>query len=120
MPRTAPVPECSAENREVLEERARRRTLEARLVERAQIMLSCLAGTPVTAVMASLKVWPNTVIDWRRFEAEEIAGCRDHLRPGQLPRYAVSLASACRRRDIYGHAATPFIWRNREIKESQL
>lgn len=88
MPRTAPVPACSAEDREVLEEWARSRTLEARLVERARIVLGCLAGTPVTAVAASLNVRPNTVIDWRRrFEAEGIAGLQDRPRPGKPPRY---------------------------------
>src|SRR6266700_2696211 len=71
LPKTAPVPQCSREDRQILEEWSRSRTMEARLVERARIVLGCLEGKPVSAVAESLKVRPNTVIDWRRrFEAE--------------------------------------------------
>ena len=66
MPRTAPVPECSADDRRVLEEWAHSRTMEARLVERARIVLGCLEDRPVSAVAVGLKVRANTVIDWRR------------------------------------------------------
>lgn len=88
LPRTAPKPECSEEDREVLEAWAHSRTMAARLVERARIVLGCLAGKPVSVVAASLRVRPNTVIDWRRrFEAEGIAGLQDRPRPGKPPRY---------------------------------
>ena len=88
MPKTAPVPECSQEDRQVLEDWAHSRTLEARLVERARIVLGCLEGKPVSTVARSWKVRPNTVIDWRRrFAAEGIAGLRDRPRSGKPPRY---------------------------------
>lgn len=88
MPRTAPVPECSADDRRVLEEWAQSRSMEARLVERARIVLGCLAGQPVSAVAAGWKLRANTVIDWRRrFEREGVAGLRDRPRPGKPPRY---------------------------------
>ena len=88
MPKTAPVPECSQEDRQVLEDWAHSRTIEARLVERARIVLGCLEGKPVSTVARSWRVRPNTVIDWRRrFAAEGIAGLRDRPRSGKPPRY---------------------------------
>ena len=67
---------------------AHSRTIEARLVERARIVLGCLEGKPVSTVARSWKVRPNTVIDWRRrFAAEGIAGLRDRPRSGKPPRY---------------------------------
>jgi transposase len=88
LPKTAPVPECSQEDRDVLEGWARSRTMEARMVERARIVLGCLEGKPISVVAENLKVRPNTVIDWRRrFEAEGIAGLQDRHRSGKPPRY---------------------------------
>lgn len=88
MPKTAPIPECSQGNRQILEEYAGSRTMEARLVERARIVLGCLDGIPVGALAESLNVRPNTVIDWRRrFEKEGIPGLRDRQRSGKPPRY---------------------------------
>jgi len=88
LPKTAPVPECSPEDRQVLEDWAHSRTIEARLVERARIVLGCLEGKPVRTVARSWKVRPNTVIDWRRrFAAEGIAGLRERRRSGKPPRY---------------------------------
>src|SRR5437867_13174635 len=96
LPKTAPVPECSEEDREVLKNWAHSRTMEARLVERARIVLGCLEGKPVSAVADSLNVRPNTVIDWRRrFEAEGIAGLPDRPRSGKPPHIGRSFASKC-------------------------
>jgi transposase len=62
--------------------------MEARLVERARIVLGCLEGKPISMVAESLNLRPNTVIDWRRrFEAEGIAGLEDRPRSGKPPRY---------------------------------
>ena len=84
MPKTAPIPQCSEEDRRALESWAKSRTLEARLVERARIILRCLEGRAARGIAQELKVRPNTVIDWRRrFEAEGIAGLLDPGTPGQ-------------------------------------
>lgn len=89
MPRTAPVPQCLPSDRQVLEEWARSRTMEARLVERARIVLGCLEGKPVNTLAKSLKVRPNTVINWRRrFEAQGVAGLHERPRSGKPRRYA--------------------------------
>ena len=88
MPKTAPVPECSEADRRLLEDWARSRTMEARMVERARIVLGCVDGKPVSAIAESLKVRPNSVIDWRRrFEREGVAGLEDRRRSGKPPRY---------------------------------
>ena len=88
MPKIAPTPVCSQSERQILEDWSRSRTLEARLVERARIVLGCLDGKPVGTVAASLQVRPNTVIDWRRrFETEGIAGLEDRPRSGKPRRY---------------------------------
>lgn len=88
MPKTAPIPRCSEADRKILAGWARSRTLEARLVERARIVLQCLEGKRVSAVAWDVKVRPNTVIDWRRrFEREGIAGLHDRPRSGKPRRY---------------------------------
>jgi len=102
LPKTAPTPECSQSERQILEDWSRSRTLEARLVERARIVLGCLDGKPVSAVAASLKVRPNTVIDWRRrFETEGIAGLEDRARSGKPPRYTEEF-----RKQVLSHSGT--------------
>ena len=88
MPKTAPIPHCSDEDRRTLESWAKGRTLEARLVERARIILRCLEGMAVSAIARELKLRANTVIDWRRrFEAEGVAGLLDRARSGKPRQY---------------------------------
>ena len=88
MPRKSTIPRCEGEDRKTLERMARSRTEEARLVERARIILGLLNGDSVGAVARSLTVRPNTVIDWRRrFEKQGIAGLRDRPRSGKPPHY---------------------------------
>jgi transposase len=88
MPKQPQTLSCSDQDRKVLEEWARSRTQEARLVERARIIVQCLQGNSVSEIARSLKVRPNTVIDWRRrFEREGLAGLADRARSGKPPRY---------------------------------
>jgi transposase len=88
MPKRAPIPKCSDEDRSVLIEWSRSRTKEARTVERANIILRCLQGQSVGEVARELKVRPNTVIDWRRrFEREGLKGLKDRPRSGKPRRY---------------------------------
>src|SRR6201984_1221713 len=71
---------------------ARSRSAEARLVERAKIILACLDGKRNDAVSRELGVRPNTVGLWRkRFAARGMAGLRDQPRPGKKPRYGAAL-----------------------------
>jgi transposase len=92
MARVAVVLTCTAEQRAELVALARSRTEEARLVERAKIILACLDGKRNDAVGGELGVRPNTVGLWRkRFAASGLAGLRDRARPGKTPKYGAEL-----------------------------
>ena len=56
MPRHAPALECSAEDRASLLTLSRSLTEEARLVERARIILGCLEGKEIQRVALELNV----------------------------------------------------------------
>lgn len=88
MPRMAKRIDRSVEERRTLEELARSRTEEARLVERARMVLGCWEGRPVVRVAEALGVRPNKVILWRdRFMAQGPAGLHDRPRSGKPPTY---------------------------------
>lgn len=88
MPKSYRVPDCSEKDRQLVDEWAKSRTMESRLVERAKIIQRCLRGDPVNKIAQELGVRPNTVIDWRRrFGAKGIAGLKDRPRPGKPPTY---------------------------------
>lgn len=88
MPRRPPIPRCSEKDRHTIEEWAASRTLESRLVERAQIVKRALAGDGVTHIARALGIRPNTVIEWRdRFDAQGIQGLPDKPRSGKPRTY---------------------------------
>ncbi len=92
MARVAPVLPCSAEDRSALVQLSRSRSEEARLVERAQIILLCLEGKQNDEVARELGLHPNTVGTWRkRFSEQGIAGLRDLKRSGKPPVYGTDL-----------------------------
>jgi len=92
MARVAVALSCTAEQRAELTALARSRTEEARLVERAKIVLACLEGQRNDAVGREFGVRPNTVGLWRtRFAAAGLAGLRDRARPGKTPKYGAEL-----------------------------
>jgi transposase len=88
MARTAPQINCPLEYREELERMASSRTEPKQTVERARIILGCLAGKRVEAVARECQTRPNTVIKWRqRFVHGGLAGLADAPRPGAKPVY---------------------------------
>jgi transposase len=90
--RVAVALSCSAEQRTELMNLARSRTEEARLVERAKVVLACLEGKRNDEVSRELGIRPNTVGLWRqRFAARGIAGLHDQPRPGKKPKYGEDL-----------------------------
>ena len=92
MTRVAVALSCSAEQRTELINLARSRRAEARLVERAKIVLACLDGKRNAEVSRALGMRPNTVSLWRtRFAAQGIAGLRDQSRPGKKPKYGAEM-----------------------------
>src|SRR3981189_1959617 len=92
MARVAVALTCTAEQRSELMALARSRTEEARLVERAKIVLVCLEGQRNDAVGREFGVRPNTVGLWRkRCAAAGLARLRGRARPGETAQYGGDL-----------------------------
>lgn len=88
MSRVAQALTCNSEDRKRLERLSTSRTEEARLVERAKIVLACLAGERNDQIAARLHVQAATVALWRkRFLAGGIVALADLPRPGKPPIY---------------------------------
>jgi transposase len=88
MARNAPTITCGPEDRRELERLAGSRSESKPVIERAQIILGCLAGKRVKEVARSGHTRPNTVIKWRqRFVQRGLSGLRDEPRPGARPVY---------------------------------
>lgn len=88
MARNAPAVTCDPEDRRQLERLAGSRTESKQMIERARIILGCLAGKRVNEVAHTCHTRPNTVIKWRqRFAQRGLAGLRDAPRPGAKPVY---------------------------------
>ena len=66
MPRHAPVLECFADDKARLIAISKSRTGEARMVERARIVLACLEGKEIQQVARELGVSNPTVSKWRK------------------------------------------------------
>src|SRR6266852_7495732 len=78
MARNAPAITCGPEDRQELERLAGSRTESKHMIERAQIILGCLAGKRVKEVARVCHTRPNTVIKWRqRFVQHGLAGLRE-------------------------------------------
>jgi transposase len=79
---------CNEDDRRNLEVRAASRTEAKQTVERARMILGCLAGDSVTAIAERCQTRPNTVIKWRqRFAEHGLKGLADAPRPGAKPVY---------------------------------
>jgi len=87
MRRQAPKVWLSAEQQDELERFARSRTLAARCVERARILLGCAAGRENQQIGEELGVCRQTVGRWReRFVAQGMDGLEDRPRSGRPAR----------------------------------
>lgn len=92
MSRTAVALSCAPEVMNELVRLSKSRTDEARLVERARMVLGCLSGKRNDEVAAQLGVRAGTVGAWRkRFAQEGLAGLSDRPRPGKPPTYPADL-----------------------------
>lgn len=88
MSRIAQALRCSGEDRRQLERLSTSRTEEARLVERARIVLACLDGERNNQIAARLNVQAATVALWRkRFLVGGITALGDLPRTGKPPIY---------------------------------
>src|SRR5436309_10277666 len=88
MPRHAPELECSPADRASLVGLTKNRTAEARIVERARIILACLECKEIQQVARELRVSVPSVSKWRqRFALWGLRGLRDQSRSGKPVRY---------------------------------
>jgi transposase len=88
MPRHAPELECSPEDAASLVAISKSRTEEARIVERARIILASLEGKEIQQVAQELAVSVLTVGKWRkRFALWGPRGLRDQPRSGKPATY---------------------------------
>lgn len=88
MSRTASCITCGEDDRQVLERQASSRTEPRQVVERARIILGCVAGERVKEIAQRCRTRPNTVIKWRqRFAEQGLEGLKDARRPGAKPVY---------------------------------
>jgi transposase len=88
MARNAPAISCGPVDRQELERLAGSRSESKQMVERARIILGCLAGKQVQEVARQCHTRPNTVIKWRqRFASQGLKGLRDAPRPGAERKY---------------------------------
>jgi transposase len=91
--RIAPAITLSPDQRTALQQQARSRSLPARTVERARIVLLAAEGRQDKEVASMLKVTPKKVARWRqRFLTLGMAGLeRDAPRPGRTPTISASV-----------------------------
>ena len=84
MPKHAAALDCPPEIRRDLVSISRSRTEEARMVERARIVLACLEGKEIQQVAREFGASIPTVSKWReRFRLRGMAGLRDQPRSGK-------------------------------------
>ena len=88
MARTAPQITCDPQDQQALARLAASRTEPKQTVDRARIILDCLAGRRVQDIARQCHTRPNTVIKWRqRFVQGGLRGLSDAPRPGAKPVY---------------------------------
>ena len=88
MGRVAKSIELSPQEREELEAIVSSGTYEARLFQRAKIVLLCSEGIAINKIAEKLDIRPNTVIVWRdRYLEEGVDGLYDRGRPGKPVTY---------------------------------
>jgi transposase len=92
---TMRVRAVSDEEREILGQMARARTLGAGLVRRAQIVLHALEGLKAPEIGARMDLGGVTVRHWlKRFNARGLQGLEEDVRTGRPPTYSAEQRSA--------------------------
>jgi transposase len=91
---TIRVRAVSDEEREILGQMARARTLGAGLVRRAQIILHALEGLKAPEIGARMDLGGVTVRHWlKRFNARGLQGLEEDVRTGRPPTYSAEQRS---------------------------
>lgn len=103
MGRVARSVELNPQERAELKAIASSRTCEARLVQRAKIVLLCSEGVAIRKIAEKLDIRSNTAIVWRdRYLEEGLDGLHDRERPGKPVTYGESF-----RNDVLRLLETP-------------
>ena len=88
MPRKAAIVECDEATRARLQKIANSRTIEARLVQRAKLVLACIDGHSLQYIVEEYGVQVATIIKWRdRFKKTGINSLDDEKRSGKPKTY---------------------------------
>lgn len=95
MPRIVPALPCTPEQREMLECLIRGRKIEARLKERARIVLRGIDGVGIKDTAKEMGLNKDTVSLWRcRFLTAGVAGLHDQPRSGAPRKHGLNCANA--------------------------
>src|SRR5690242_18771162 len=115
--RIAPAITLSSDQHAALEQWARSRSLPARVVERARIVLLAAEGRQDKQIAAAMKITPKKVSRWRsRFLTLGIAGLeRDASRPGRTPSITAGLARRVVRLTTQQKPANATHWSTRSM-----
>jgi len=115
--RIAPAITLSSDQQATLEQWARSRSLPARVVERARIVLLAAEGRQDKQIARAMKITPKKVSRWRsRFLTLGIAGLeRDASRPGRTPSITAGLARRVVRLTTQQKPANATHWSTRSM-----
>ena len=118
--RVARVVVLSAEQREMLESRARARSAAARSVERARIVLLAAAGMQDKQIAAKLRIMPEKAARWRnRFLDGGLAALdKDAPRPGRPTTITTAKVQEVVRKTTQERPANATHWSTRTMAEA--
>lgn len=119
MRRARPVT-LDASQQKVLQQRARARSLPARLVERARIVLRAAVGRRDKEIASELGITPEKAARWRnRFLAGGLAALeRDAPRPGRTPTITPTMVQEVIRRTTREKPANATHWSTRTMAKA--
>jgi len=115
--RVAPPVTLNRSQREILQQWARSRSLPARQVERARVVLLAAEGKTDLEIAASLKISNQKAARWRRrFLQFDLAGLvKDAPRPGRKPAISGKLKEELIRRTTQSKPANATHWSTRTM-----
>jgi transposase len=118
--RIAPAVILSNEQRQILEQWARGRSLPARQVERAQVVLRAAAGKQDLEIAAELGISNQKAARWRkRFLIGGLAGLeKDAPRPGRTPTITLAKIQKVIRKTTQEKPANATHWSTRSMAET--
>ena len=118
MPRQVPPLECSKEDKARLTAIRKSPTEDARIVERAKIVLARVAGKQIRKVARDLNVSVPTVTKWcKRFSLRGLTGLWDDPRPGKPPKYDAAFRDKVLELLVHSPPEGKSAWEGRALAE---